>query len=392
MKYLSLWITLCAPVSAELVAHVKTTNGNINVALQFDKAPQAVANFITLAQSTRRHVSPLTGAVTDSPFYIGEKFFRVIDTTGFKIAQTGSGTGTNSGGPGYAFRDEFDPSLTHTPYVLSMANSGINTNGSQIFFTGNGSYPHLDNVHTIFGIITDVPSRAVIDTILAAGNDATTITGVTFSRTDPAAVAFDEHAQNLPTCSALPGQLSVNLGSETAYTVVNPMPPGSVFHASRSTNLISWTKEKEIYQGADQAGISTRINLDTASLPRAFYNIATVTSPGALAPVSMSNRTVVFGLFGNQTFTCVFDATGVMGEARYVSGNPTVITPITDSSYVGSAYGGTWIIQTTQFNPLRFRVGLNSISGNLTIGTNKSEQFNGFSWAALSSGSLSLSR
>ena len=138
VKSFILLIAAACPLHAALLAHFQTTQGAVTAELQYTKAPQAVANFITLSQGTRKRLNVATGVVTNAPFYIGEKFFRVINDSTFKIAQTGSGNGTNAGGgPGYTFRDEFDPTLTHVPYVLSMANSGPNSNGSQIFFTGN---------------------------------------------------------------------------------------------------------------------------------------------------------------------------------------------------------------------------------------------------------------
>lgn len=394
MKGLILCMALCGEVHAELLAYVATTQGTITVALQHERAPQAVANFICLAQGTRRHISPRTGVVTNEPYYTGEKFFRVVNSPGFRIAQTGSGTGTNSGSPGYVFRDEFHPSLTHVPYVLSMANSGINTNGSQIFFTGNATIPSLDNVHTIFGLITDAPSRAVIDPIHAAGNDGSSITGITFSRTDPVAQAFDEQAQNLAVCTDVSGQLTATLGIETAYQLTNPLPASTTFQVYRSENLVSWTKLPDVYQDYNQVGASTRPTLDTATAPRAFYHIAAARYTDALAPSSMANRTLVIGLFANETLTFQFNATGVTGTATYVPQNPagTIITPITDSLYTPSPYGGTWIFQTNAFNLLRFYGGLNATNGGLTTGTNKSEQYRNGGWVTLSNGSLSLTR
>lgn len=389
VRFVALLIALTGPLHAELLAHVQTTQGSVNVVLQYDKAPQAVANFITLAQGTRSHVNPVTGAITNTPYYIGEKFFRVLDQPGFKIAQTGSGTGTNSGGPGYTFRDEFTPTLTHVPYVLSMANSGPHTNGSQIFFTGNATIPSLDNVHTIFGLITEPASRSVIDAIHAAGDNGTTITGITFSRTDAAATAFNEHAQKLAICSGIAGNLAVTIGVKTEYNLKAPLPAGTAFQAYRSPDLQSWTKLGEIYQGLDESGFSN-ITLDGALLKSAFYQISLATYQDALTPASLANRTLVIGLFGTQTITFQFDATGTGGSAIY-SGNPTP-TPITGVDYSPSPYKATWIIETVAYNPFRIEGILNTANSSHTLGTNKSEQWNGTSWNALSSGSLSLTR
>jgi peptidyl-prolyl cis-trans isomerase A (cyclophilin A) len=393
MKLVMFSLALCSPLHAELLATMQTTRGSITVALQYDKAPQAVANFITLAEGTRRHISHTTGAVTDAPYYVGEKFFRVINDAGFKIAQTGSGTGTNVGGPGYSFRDEFHPSLTHVPYVLSMANSGVNSNGSQIFFTGNVTIPSLNNVHTIFGLITDGPSRTVLDAILGAGNDNTTITGVTFSRTDPAALAFNEHAQNLPSCIAAPGALAVNLGVETVYNLVTPFAPGSIFQGFRSEDLVSWEKLGEIYQGTGQSASYTDVTFDAADLAKAFYNVSSVIYPDALAPASgLANRTLVAGLFGTETLTFVFDASGQGGTITY-SGDSKVAT-ITSTSYTANApYRATWIIESNNYSPFRIIGVLKSSSVSQIIGTNTSEQSPapGF-WNPVSSGTLTVTR
>jgi peptidyl-prolyl cis-trans isomerase A (cyclophilin A) len=390
VKFAVLLITLVSPLHAELLAVFQTSLGNVEVALQYDKTPQTVANFITMAEATRTHIHPVSGAVIRSPLYIGEKFFRVINDTGFKIAQTGSGTGTNSGGPGFTFRDEFHASLTHVPYVLSMANSGPNSNGSQIFFTGNVSIPSLDNVHTVFGLITDPASRTVIDAILAAGNDGSTITGVTFSRTDAAAIAFNEHAQKLPVCSGVAGHLEVALGVETQYVLDSPLPPGSIIQGFRSPDLRTWAKLGEIHQGTGLSGPDT-ITFDGAALPRAFYQSPLISYPDALAPASLANRILVMGLFGNQTMTYQFNAAGTTGTATY-SDDPTNPTPITGVTYTPSPHNATWIIYTTAYNPLRFQGALNTENPSQILGTNKSEQWNGFFWAAVSSGTLSLTK
>lgn len=369
---------------------METSLGNIVIDLQYAKAPQTVANFVTLAQGTRKRVDPISGAVTDAPLYIGEKFFRVLDEPAFKIAQTGSGTGTNSGGPGYTFRDEFDPTLTHVPYVLSMANSGQDTNGSQIFFTGNVSIPSLNNVHTVFGLVTDPSSRAVIDAIHSAGNNGTTIIGISFARTDAAAEAFDEHGQRLPICSGIAGKLTVTPGVSAKYVFDQAQTPGSVLLGFRSPNLQSWTKLGELYQGT---GSSTgdSIILDSATLPKAFYQLPLVVYQDALAPASMANRTLAIGWFGNQSITFAFDATGTGGAAQ-LSDDPLQPINITNLTYTKSPYRATWIIETDYFPPLRFQGVLKSEDPTYVFGTNTSHQWNGLFWSAISSGAMAFTK
>ena len=118
-------------------AHFKTERGEIVAELYADKAPLTVENFVNLARSG---------------FYDGTTFHRVIP--GF-MAQGGDPTGTGRGGPGYQFADEFHPDLRHKGAgVLSMANAGAGTNGSQFFITYSDT-PHLDDRHSVFGRVVE---------------------------------------------------------------------------------------------------------------------------------------------------------------------------------------------------------------------------------------------
>ena len=133
-------------------ATIETTKGTIVIELYSDKAPKTVANFIKLAKQG---------------FYNGIIFHRVIPS--FMI-QTGDPTGTGTGGPGYQFEDEFAPDLRHDgPGVVSMANAGPNTNGSQFFIT-LAATPWLDGKHSIFGRV--VEGQVVIEQIASAERNA----------------------------------------------------------------------------------------------------------------------------------------------------------------------------------------------------------------------------
>jgi peptidyl-prolyl cis-trans isomerase A (cyclophilin A) len=133
-------------------ARFDTTEGTFTVKLFDEEAPKTVANFVGLAEGTKEWTDPKSGAKKTEPFYDGIIFHRIID--GFMI-QSGDPLGKGYGGPGYKFGDEFHPSLRHNREgVLSMANSGPNTNGSQFFIT-LGPTPHLDNRHTVFGVVEE---------------------------------------------------------------------------------------------------------------------------------------------------------------------------------------------------------------------------------------------
>ena len=126
----------------ETYAAFDTTEGKFKIKLFADKAPKTVENFVSLAEGTK----------TGKPFYDGTIFHRVIPD--FMI-QGGDPEGTGRGGPGYRFADEFHPELKHSkPGLLSMANAGPNTNGSQFFVTVAPT-PWLDNRHSIFGEVVE---------------------------------------------------------------------------------------------------------------------------------------------------------------------------------------------------------------------------------------------
>lgn len=129
------------------VATIETNRGTITLELYADKTPKTVANFEKLASQG---------------FYDGLKFHRVIPN--FMI-QGGCPLGTGTGGPGYKFADEFHPQLKHdSPGILSMANAGPNTNGSQFFIT-HVETPWLDGKHTVFGKVLE--GQEVVDEIQA---------------------------------------------------------------------------------------------------------------------------------------------------------------------------------------------------------------------------------
>ncbi len=129
-------------------ATMKTSKGDIHLVLFADKTPMTVANFVNLAQRG---------------FYDGLKFHRVISNF---MVQGGCPLGTGTGGPGYRFGDEFDPALRHDePGVLSMANAGPGTNGSQFFIT-HVETPWLDDKHSVFGRVSGPDDQDVVDAIV----------------------------------------------------------------------------------------------------------------------------------------------------------------------------------------------------------------------------------
>ena len=139
-----------------LYAKINTTKGTILIKLTPEETPLTVANFVGLAEGDIENNAKAKG----EPYYDGLKFHRVIKD--FMI-QGGDPTGTGAGGPGYSFKDEFDPELKHDRAgTLSMANAGPATNGSQFFITHKET-PWLNNKHSVFGYV--VEGQGTVDLI-----------------------------------------------------------------------------------------------------------------------------------------------------------------------------------------------------------------------------------
>ena len=213
---------ILAPTApAQVFADFRTTLGTFSIELFHEDAPRTVANFVSLAEGTRPWLDPKTQKVrTGVPYYDGIIFHRVIPNF---VIQGGSPQGTGTDGPGYKFPDELTKGPTgqllhshNAAGMMSMANSGVHTNGSQFFITTSVTPPatfptHLDDKHTVFGKVAAGPGgtagegQAVVDAIAAVprgtGDKPLTpvvMESVKIRRVGAAAEAFDAQAWALP--------------------------------------------------------------------------------------------------------------------------------------------------------------------------------------------------
>ncbi len=224
-----------------IYAKITTDKGTVLIQLHYDKCPMTVGNFVGLAEGKMPNAEKPLG----TPFYDGIKFHRVIskangDKQDFMI-QAGDPKGNGSGGPGYAFKDEFVADLIHEKGVLSMANSGPNTNGSQFFITVVET-PWLNNRHTVFGKV--VIGQNIVDST----TQGTVMNKVEIIRKGKDAKAFDA----VETFKKLSG---VTLPTPPQGTTVNKKAKSKVSKRSVSKdapNSSSSNSKTEDIEGVDK--------------------------------------------------------------------------------------------------------------------------------------------
>jgi len=309
-----------------IYADFTTSMGSFTCRLEYAYSPRSVANFIGLATGARAWLDLTTGKVRTAPFYDGLIFHRVI--AGF-MNQGGSPSKLGNDGPGYTFQDEFTPFLRHTNFgVLSMANSGPDSNGAQFFITAAPT-PWLDDVHTIFGQV--IGGSNVVYQINHAPTDANNrpltdvvIQKVGIRRVGAGAEAFDIQAQGLPLITNQPLALAVG-ANQVSLTFSNRLNAGNLVYSS--TNLATWTSEN--------LGIETTSPIGTNSLTKAkdpswkFHRMVAVNYAAPRpVPKNVYGRalTLNFNAGGGQV-VILFDGSG-SGSYAY-NGAPGVVTSYT---------------------------------------------------------------
>lgn len=283
-----------APAGDGLFAVFETNHGSFACELFYDRAPVTVANFVRLAEGTPGWLDLETGLVEKNPFYDGLTFHRVIPN--FMI-QSGSRNGQGTDGPGYQFPDEFHPELIHEgPGILSMANSGIDTNGSQFFITV-ASTRWLDYKHAVFGRVVEgmanVTGISEVDT--DAGDqplEPVVIHSVEIVRNGAAARAFDVSAPPLPRVGEVPGRMAA---ADSVLTVRFGREPKSGYTLSYSPDLEGWSRENVELSGEAGEEAFFDVSALAAEADRQFYRVVEVDSsriPEAYFPESLVGKTL----------------------------------------------------------------------------------------------------
>lgn len=371
------WLLSTCTLVAEdgLFADFSTSLGDFTCQLHFDLAPQTVANFITLTTGDRAWMDPRDGTVRTSPFYEGLRFHRVIP--GFVI-QAGSPRGDGSDGPGYTFRDEFHPTLAHhTAGILSMANSGPNSNGSQFFITLDPT-PWLDGVHSIFGQITSGLSVAQAIGAVETHPNGQPLTpvlihSVTLRRVGPAAEAFDPTSLDLPSVAYVPASLQP-VGS--SFNLDLPWQPASEYWLARTTNLTTWSPLRIGFYSQESRQSPINLSSLTTGVPRQFFRtIRTSYPPPLLTADDVSGKTLTLLLEENLAGEVIyvdFFADGSGGVVELAGDPPGAIT---GGSWSPQAYRAVLNLQSESVAPLSLSLVFTTELGGTVKGTGNQGAF-----------------
>lgn len=292
-----------------IYAEFNTSMGSFTCRLEYALAPKAVANFVGLATGQRAWLDIPSGVVKTNPFYNGTTFHRVI--AGF-MNQGGSPNGLGTDDPGYAFEDEFSPTLRHDSFgVLSSANSGPDSNGSQFFVTA-GPTPWLNDVHTVFGKLYGGSNVVyAINHVVTGANDKPLtnilINSINIQRVGTAAQTFNIHAQGLPVVTNLNLRLSVT-GAVASLVFSNRFFADNRLYSS--TNLQNWAGQT---LGIEASGAPANTSLQSAALPKRFFRAAQIQyASSTFAPKSLLGRTLTVNFTYGRSGTLVvnFNSSG----------------------------------------------------------------------------------
>lgn len=328
---------IALPSEDGLYATFNTSKGSFVARLDYGKAPVTVANFIGLAEGSRAWVDFAKGNLSRRPFYDGLKFHRVVP--GFVI-QAGSRSGLGTDGPGYSFGDEFHQQLRHdTAGVLSMANSGANSNGSQFFIT-LAATAWLDNKHSVFGRVVEGMTAVQAIGSVATPAEFTTIESVVITAVGTAAENFrtsthpglPEITDARPVLERREGSLEMAL-NRSSY---------SQYFFFHSPNLSSWEFLDE-WRDFATTGENFDLTGVAAGKPREFYRVVKASYPWQ--PASLIGKKLTFDLAGGSQRLAItvtspegYSPAGNFGSFQIDDGTPGILRGYFTDDALGILY------------------------------------------------------
>lgn len=337
------------------MSHGGVAKGTFTTRLFFDKVPLTVGNFVGLAEGTQSFVDEKMGSAGLRPYYNGLKCHRIIKD--FMI-QGGCPRGNGTSGPGYDFPDEFDATLRHTAGgMLSMANSGVDTNGSQFFVTVAPT-THLDNKHSIFGQVVDGYSTVVLPLSLVTTGasdrpvEDVVIEEINIQRAGTAARAF---APALPVIDLVPLTPSIGTAGQCMLDFVRT--PFAGYDLLNTGDLTTWEMDKiAAYNEVPDTTLLNGNSFAPAAAKQRFFRMARVSYPSP-GPVSLVGKKIVVE---SSSLRVTYNLTTAAGGTYNVfQANPAVNQSgnITNWTWVRSAWGGN--------------LSASIAAGEITIGTNQ---------------------
>ena len=296
------------PSEDGLYAVFDTSEGEFTATLYFEQAPITVANFVGLAENSISHFDLDNQSFRNTPFYNGIVFHRIIENF---VIQAGSPDGTGTDGPGYTFADEIETDLQHNAKgILSMANAGPNTNGSQFFITlSSQTAQHLDGRHAVFGLIVD--GIEVVDTIggffgtNGAPSKTVTINSITIVREGAAALAFNPTDHIRP--FELDATLDIEIEEDGSAFAFFPRSESSIYFQYKTADFQQTEGPIQLSESElDPNEIRHEIDLPGSSNLPVFYHYSQVSPLPRPSPKSKAGFDVTFSLpeaFGTHTVT-----------------------------------------------------------------------------------------
>lgn len=383
LRLIPAFALLFTPLSAQIYADFKVrqgTNqiGTFTVTLEYLKAPRTCANFIGLATGKRPWVDVTNSAVrTNKPYYDGLTFHRLIHNF---VIQGGSPNGQGTDGPGYEILDEYEPSLRHSEYVISMAKGEFpNTGGSQFFIT-LAPTPELNDKHSVFGRVTsgteivgkfknsaNFPTDTTVNTNPNVRTYDTPLTPITIESVTvygPSFAAFDVNLPSLRLPTVVPTKITPIRNSETKqFQLGFERTAKTTYVVQHSTDLANWSNSGNFI--SFDSNPAQKIDYGIVNFPSFFSNVAVVNYQQIPDPpadlVSADKNTVRIYYPNGSKLDLALTPTFSVWNSEDASGTPLGGGFLSNVSWMDySPSSGNY--RTDNSEPFRFSVGQLSVN------------------------------